>query len=249
MESSAHPRPRIRIRLVAASLAALVAASVLAMPGPAGATPVAGAAITSAASDAEGAFLTLLNRSRTSAGLPALQLDTGLANTARTWSGTMASKNSLYHDPNLLNIVAALEPRWQSGAENVGFGYQVQQLHDAFMASAGHRANIMSSRFNRVGIGVVYAGTKIWVTARFIQGPALTAAAAPAPTPAGVRTLLTGDFNGDGRDDALAYGPGADADELWFGIVGRLMHQVPVTINGQYQPIAGDFDGDGRTAI
>jgi uncharacterized protein YkwD len=205
----------------------------------------------SGAGDAESSFFALLNQARRAEGLPSLQADPALADTSRTWSATMSREDRMYHDPNLAAIVAGVEPRWMSGAENVGVGYDVQRLHDAFMGSPGHRANIMSSRFNRVGIGVVYNGAKIWVTVRFVQGPALTAASAPrpAPTPVGVRTALTGDFNGDGLADLLAYGPGTEADELWFGMAGWVMRKVPVTIKGHYQPVAGDFDGDGKTDI
>lgn len=235
--------PRLRYFVAAIVTFAVLAAGLVATTG------TATAAGTSQASDAESSFFTLMNGSRASAGLPALQVDTALANTARTWSANMSATNQLYHDPNLLSIVQSIEPQWRSGAENVGYGYDVKQLHDAFMNSAGHRASIMSTRFNRAGIGVVYNGTKIWVTVRFIEGPALTAAAAPAPTPAGVRSALTGDFNGDGLGDVLIYGPGGEADELWFASAGWVMRKVPVSIKGQYQPITGDFDGDRRTEI
>jgi uncharacterized protein YkwD len=244
--------PHLVRRGIASSLAAVLALTVLAPSHPAAAAPVATAAASLAATTAtdEAQFFALLNQTRAQLGLPALQHDAALASSSRIWSTTMGAKDLLYHDPNLGAIVTSIEPSWRSAAENVGFGYQVQQLHDAFMASAGHRANIVASRFNRVGIGVAHAGTKIWVTVRFIEGPALVAtAAAPAPTPPGVRTVLTGDFNGDGRDDMLTYGPGAEADELWFGLPGGTMRQVPVNIKGQYQPVAGDFDGDGRTEI
>ncbi len=138
----------------------------------------------------------------------------------------MAGRNQLSHDPDLQAKVERVEPNWQTIAENVGVGYDVQQLHDAFMASSAHRTNMMSSRFNRVGIGVVMTGTKIWVTVRFLQGPPLAAASAPAPAAAtGVRTVLTGDFDGDGHDDLLTYGPGAETDELWFGQPDRTMRQ------------------------
>ena len=245
--AGALPRPVV-VRRIACLVATLVAAAVLATTG----VVPAGAAGTSAAGDAESSFFHLLNQSRASAGLPPLQADPALAATSRTWSANMSAQNRLYHDPNLLSIVASVEPRWQSGAENVGVGYSTPTLHKAFMESPAHRASMMSNRFNRVGIGVVYNGTKIWVTVRFVEGPALTAAAAtpsPAPTPAGVRTVLTGDFNGDGYGDVLVYGPGTEADELWFGLSGWVMRKVPVSVRGQYQPVAGDFDGDGRTEI
>ena len=78
------------------------------------------------------------------------------------------------------------------------------------MGSSGHRANILRSSYNRVGIGVVHSGGKIWVTVRFLAGPAIsgTTGLGPPPPPPGVRTALTGDFDGDGHDDLLTYNPG-----------------------------------------
>ena len=247
------PAPHILRRLAACTLTAALALTLYAAASPATAgtlSSVTATVATSQASDAESAFFNLLNQARAQAGLPAMQNDGALANTSRSWSSNMGSRDQLYHDPNLAAAVSSVEPNWRSAGENVGVGYGVQQLHDAFMASPGHKANMMSTRFNRVGVGVVYVGTKIWVTVRFIEGPALTATAAPAPAPtAGVRTALTGDFDANGFDDVLTYGPGAEADELWFGQADRSMRQASVAINGQYQPIAGDFDGNGRTDI
>jgi uncharacterized protein YkwD len=204
----------------------------------------------SVASTNESAFLTKLNQERTRRGLSALVLDNPLAATARDWSATMNSRNALSHDPGLAADASAVEPSWRAVAENVGVGYSVQQLHDAFMGSSGHRANILGS-YNRVGIGVVMNGSKIWVTVRFLRGPTITGTTGlgPPPPPPGVRTALVGDFDGDGYGDVLTYGPGSQADELWFGRPDRSHRKVSVAVNGQYRPVAGDFDGNGRTDI
>ena len=230
-------------RIAGGALVAVLVVSGFAT-SPAASAPAAG----SPAAD-EPAFLSLFNQARTDAGLPPFENDPTLGDTSRAWSAEMSSRNQLSHDPNLAADATAVDPGWRSLGENVGSGYDVRQLNDAFMASPAHRANILSTRFNRVGIGVVYNGTKLWVTVRFLEGPALTASAAPAQTPPGVRTVLTGDFDGDGRGDMLTYGPGVEADELWFGRADQTLHKVPVSIKGQYQPVAGDFDGNGRTDI
>ncbi len=199
----------------------------------------------------EGTFLTLLNRARTGAGLAALVSDSKLAPTSRSWSQNMANRNSLYHDPNLGAVASQVEPNWRSVGENVGVGYDVQGLHNAFWNSPGHKANMMKPAYNRVGIGVVHSGGKLWVTLRFLEGPAIAGSTGlgPPPPPPGVRTVLTGDFDGNGFDDVLTYGPGTQTDELWFGQADRVMRKGSVTVNGQYRPVAGDFDGNGRTDI
>jgi uncharacterized protein YkwD len=236
---------------ISSPLRRTVAAALLTVAMTAGVLLPAGVAGAGTPSQDEHAFLQKLNQARTGAGLSPLVSDPELVPTSRTWSQHMAGRNQLSHDPNLVAIVSQIEPAWQGVAENVGVGYSVQSLHDAFMASAGHRANIMKPGYNRVGVGVVHAGGKIWVTVRFLQGPAIsgTTGLGPPPPPPGVRTTLTGDFDGDGHDDLLTYGPGTAADELWFGRSSRAMRKVAVQVNGQYRPVVADFDGDGRTEI
>lgn len=228
----------LAIALVAALLSTLGTAL------PASAVP------TSAASDNEATFLTRLNQERVARGLAPMVLDTKLAATARDWSAQMNGRNSLSHDPGLAADASAVEPAWRAVGENVGVGYSAASLHDAFMASTGHRANILGD-YNRVGIGVVMNGTKIWVTVRFLRGPAIsgTTGLGPPPPPPGVRKALTGDFDGDGLEDVFTYGPGATVDELWFGTPNRSMRQVSVKVSGQYNPVTGDFDGNGRSDI
>lgn len=60
--------------------------------------------------------------------------------------------------------------------------------------------------------------------------------------------ILSGDFNGDGRDDILRYRRGTKADELWYGS-GSGMVRASINITGTYRPVVGDFDGDGRDDI
>lgn len=68
---------------------------------------------------------------------------------------------------------------------------------------------------------------------------------------------LLGDFNGDGRDDVFMYGPSTGADALWLGKpvdpeVGPTTHRfhvVAYSIKGTYQPLVGDFDGNGSDDI
>ena len=249
MTRSAAPRsPR---RSVAGTLLALLTAALLA--------PLLSAAPVSAApavpavtpSEAEGEFLTLVNQERVKAGLRPMNSDSKLAPTSRSWSSTMASRGALSHDPNLAQVASQVEPNWRGVGENVGVGYDVKQLHAAFMGSTGHRANILKPGYNRVGIGVVMQGTKIWVTVRFLEGPAIAGSTglAPPPPPPGVRTVLSADFDGDGSGDLLTYQPGSAADELWFGRTNRTMIPSSIGVSGQYRPITGDFDGDQRSEI
>jgi uncharacterized protein YkwD len=236
-------------RIVAAATLALVAVLGAAALLPAAPAQAAPAAVTPTTAEDEYGFLTKINQERAYRGLRKLVSDGELASTSRSWSAYMARQGKISHDPNLAQVASRVEPDWRRIGENVGVGHTVQSLHDAFMASSGHRANILGASYNRVGIGVVHSDGKIWVTVRFLEGPAISGSTGGPTPPPGVKTALTGDFDGDGYEDLLSYNPGTTVDELWFGEPDGTMTQVAVDVDGQHRPVAGDFDGDGRTQV
>ena len=135
----------------------------------------------------ENHFVSRANAERAAAGLPALAHVADLQAVARKHAQTMASSNNLHHNPSLTTDVT----NWLRVAENVGYGGSAEVVHVAFMNSPSHRANIMDARVSQIGVGVVWSGTRLWVTQVFRAptGAATTAplvagpAPAPAPTP------------------------------------------------------------------
>lgn len=256
---------------VAAMLAVVVVATgVVAFETTASAAPT-GAGCTgpeSAERSDEREFLTLLNGVRRLFGKPAVVENAALSERAREWSDYMADRNKLMHantangtPSHLLYVeqIKRLVPNWRRAGENVGRGPTVRSLHDAFVASSGHFANMIGD-FNQVGIGVVVRNGTIWVTVRFAKGDLPP----PVPPPASLDAFsgfqeapgywcvgdlpLVGDFDGNGRDDILYYGRGATGDGL---VLNRLQGSVrrSVSISGHYEPFVADFDGDGRDDI
>jgi len=68
----------------------------------------------------------------------------------------------------------------------------------------------------------------------------------------GTYAPVSGDFNGDGRDDVFWHAPGFPTDSVWWGQTNNTAFGSVVTsygVSGSYQPAAGDFDGDGRDDI
>lgn len=157
--------PRLRIRT---SVLILLVLGLLFAP--------VGAFAPSALADSgmEAQFVSKLNAERASAGLPALSTSGDLTSVARSWSATMADQGKLYHNPNLGSSVSG----WQKVGENVGRGPSVGAIHAAFMASSGHRKNILGADWTQVGVGVVVKDGTVWVTQVFRQP-----AGAPAPKP------------------------------------------------------------------
>ena len=131
------------------------------------------------AGTAKAQFFASLNTARGGAGLAPLTADPALDVIANEWSGQMANENHLYHRPDhRVQIEARVTTAWTRIGENVGKGSDVPSLHAAFMASAGHRSNILGD-YNRLGVGVVVRDDVIWVTFNFLKGPALVAASPP----------------------------------------------------------------------
>lgn len=114
----------------------------------------------------------LVNQARSANGLPALTVRSDLVDVAYRWSTHMASTETLAHNPNYSSQICC----WRRVAENVGRASVssiddparlAQRLHDAFMNSPGHRANILSADATEIGIGGVITETNAWVTQNF----------------------------------------------------------------------------------
>ena len=127
-------------------------------------------------------FLNLINRERRAHGLRPLSMVVSVRDVARSWSGVMAARNALGHNPDYAAQLAARLPDYQRLGENVGVGGGVASLHDAFMRSPGHRANVLGD-WGHAGVGVTWSGTRLWVTVNFVKNA--------APLPFIVRTPVS----------------------------------------------------------
>lgn len=60
---------------------------------------------------------------------------------------------------------------------------------------------------------------------------------------AGTSRQAVGDFDGDGRADVLAHGPGTAPDRVAYGTVGWSFTSTSHAVSGSYLPIVGNFRG------
>jgi uncharacterized protein YkwD len=108
---------------------------------------------------AEQDVLTLVNRDRAAAGLGAVEWDERLASIARAHSRDMADHDFVGHVSPRTGT--ALDRVHKGGLtpelilENVGRAYSAQEVEAGFMASPGHRANVVEPRATKMGVGVV----------------------------------------------------------------------------------------------
>ena len=138
----------------------------------------------SAAADpaSEAGFLAKINASRAANGLAALSVDGGLRSHARKHTQDMIDADKIYHSTGD-ELKAAAGAGWSKLGENVGRGGTVDSLHKAFMASPGHKANILGD-YNYAGIGTASSDGVLYVTVVFMKkgGGPTTTTTAPATT-------------------------------------------------------------------
>lgn len=105
----------------------------------------------------------LINEVRADAGLRLVRLSERLSRIAHRHSKQMATQRTLLHSC----LPCVIDGGWRKLAENVGYGADYRTVHQVFMSSEDHRANILQPRFRRVGVGVVRRGGLAWVTQIF----------------------------------------------------------------------------------
>ncbi|MEY9838077.1 CAP domain-containing protein [Streptacidiphilus sp. EB103A] len=148
-------------------------------------TPVATTAATTGTAVQQ--VLALINKARAAQGLAPYTLDSGLNASAAAHNSVMASGCGLSHqcpgEAAFGDREIAAGVHWTSAGENIGEGGGVADTDAAKAASAvgltqmmldekapddGHRRNILSSGFSRVGIAVLRdANGTVWLTQDF----------------------------------------------------------------------------------
>lgn len=88
----------------------------------------------------------LVNRDRATAGCPPVTADPTLTIRAQQWAEQQAADNVMRHSSAPDGVTM-----W---GENVAVGYDTEaDVHQAWMDSAGHRANILNCEYRWIGIG------------------------------------------------------------------------------------------------
>jgi uncharacterized protein YkwD len=131
----------------------------------------------------DAAFVRATNADRRENGLKSLSTSATLAKLARSHSVAMARKSAARYggrcDSRALwhNDISKSSNHWVWLGQNVGCGSlgsgglsaSVNQIQNAFMASSGHRRNILYRKANLFGVGSWIQDGIIWVTVNFEQ--------------------------------------------------------------------------------
>ncbi len=122
------------------------------------AAPVTESAAASSSSEPEKQTLELVNRERTKAGLPPFKEQSQLARAAREHSTNMARQGKMDHT---LDGKAFSQRIIETGYRSMAAGENIAswaptpaEAVNMWMHSPGHRANILSSTFREIGVGI-----------------------------------------------------------------------------------------------
>lgn len=100
----------------------------------------------------------LLNADRIANGLSALPLDAELSRIARIKSQDMRDNNYFAHESptygNVRDMLRTFGYSFTAAGENIAHHANVTKAQAAFMSSTGHRQNILSPTWTKVGIGI-----------------------------------------------------------------------------------------------
>jgi len=116
----------------------------------------------------------LANEARTQAGVGRLEWDPALAAAALAHCQRMAAEGPIAHqysgEADLTTRTAEAGAHFSVIEENVAVGPSVDAIHEAWMHSPGHRANLLSPDVDRVGVAVVAARGVLYAVADYSRG-------------------------------------------------------------------------------
>lgn len=110
--------------------------------------------------------LNLLNRDRTSRGLPALPVRADAQAKAQEWAEKLARDGRLSHS----NLGQGLTQCYTGVGENVAMAPSIVHAEQLLMDDPPHRANILAPRWTAVGVGVARTNGGYMVVQVFVTG-------------------------------------------------------------------------------
>ena len=116
----------------------------------------------------------LANETRIQAGVGRLDWDPALAQAALAHCERMAAEGPISHqyrgEADLTTRTAQAGAHFSVIEENVAIGPSADAIHEEWMQSPGHRANLLSPDVDRVGVAVVAARGVLYAVADYSRG-------------------------------------------------------------------------------
>ena len=116
-------------------------------------------------------LLALANRSRAEQGAAPLKWDAALARAARQHCLRMAAEGPISHryegEPDVSERAGQAGAHFSLIEENVAIGPDADAIHDEWMHSPGHRANLLNPEVDRLGVAVVASRGTLYAVADY----------------------------------------------------------------------------------
>ncbi len=106
-----------------------------------------------------------VNRDRQAQGRTALPTQAELMTKAQAWSAQMARDGKISHS----RLSDGITVCWDASGENVAQSTTLAGLEAQWMASTGHRTNILDPRWTHIGVGVTKVGDQYFGVQVFLQ--------------------------------------------------------------------------------
>ena len=118
-------------------------------------------------------MVNLVNQERVKQGFKPLEVDMRLVKAARLKSQDMIDKNYTSHiSPTYgspFDMMKSMGITYKTAGENIAGAGTVDRAHTNLMNSAGHRANILSPNYTKIGVGIIPGGPYgLMITQMFI---------------------------------------------------------------------------------
>ncbi len=108
-------------------------------------------------------MIELVNDERKKQGMATLEFSEKLRQVARVHSSDMFTRGYFAHNSpegkNVADRADQAEVSYLVIGENLAFAPNLQLAHSGLMNSPGHRANILSNEYHKIGIGIMNGGT------------------------------------------------------------------------------------------
>jgi uncharacterized protein YkwD len=125
------------------------------------------------ASSSERKLFDAANRERNALGLATLQWNESLAAAARRHAREMAARGTISHqfpdEPSLPSRVTKAGVHFSALAENVAMAADAARVHDLWMHSPPHRANLLDKDMDSIGIGAVERNGELFAVEDFCR--------------------------------------------------------------------------------
>lgn len=107
-----------------------------------------------------------MNADRRENGRRTLPTHAALNRKAEAWADKLAQDNRLSHS----TLTSGLPSCWRGVGENVGYGSSIPAVQSAYMKSTAHRANILNTKWDYVGVGSATRGSRVFTVQVFMSG-------------------------------------------------------------------------------